>query len=110
MVPVVILRSRKDVFQWSEIHPGVGMDQYSMYGNKNDVNIENCCRKSENIQRNKGHGPGEKYVHKMGTATCQPVHAFCRVVDGVETPEVYTGMEKAVCPVLKEICSKESEE
>ena len=49
MVPMVVLWSGENVLQGTEIYPGIGMDQYRMYGNKNDVYVENSGGKSKNV-------------------------------------------------------------
>ena len=57
-----------------------------MYGNKNDINIEHRCRKTQHIQRNKRHGAGEEYVDKVRAAAGQPVHILRGMMDRMEAP------------------------
>ena len=85
-MPVVVLRGSEQVFQKAKINTGIRMDQHCVDGYKNNVYIKNSRWKAKYIQWDKGHRPGEKYIHKMGAATGKPIHILCRMVDRVETP------------------------
>lgn len=65
VVPVVVLRRGKNIFQETEVDTCVGMNKHGMNGHENNVRIESDLREAENVQRNKGHGTGDKDVHKM---------------------------------------------
>ncbi|MNT54016.1 hypothetical protein D3C72_1911460 [compost metagenome] len=85
------------------------MYKHCMNGYKNNVYIKNGRRKAQNIQGNESHGSCKKYIYKMGTATCQPIHTFCRMVYGVKPPQGYTRVKKTMCPILEKVCGKKSQ-
>ena len=86
MMPMMVLRSSKYVFQESKINAGIRMYQNCVDGYKNNVYVKNCGRKTQDVQRDEGHSSGKEYIHKMGAATCQPIHTFCRMMYGVKSP------------------------
>ena len=86
MVPVMVLWGCKNVFYKTEIDPGICVNEHRMDGDENNVNVKNCGGKAKNIERNKCHCPGKKYVDEMGPATRQPIHIVGRMMNGMETP------------------------
>ena len=65
MVPMMVLWRCKNILDETEVNPGIGMNQYGVNGDKNDVNIEYRGRKSEYIQWDERHGPCKKYINKV---------------------------------------------
>lgn len=67
MVPVMVLGGSNNILQEAKVDAGVGMDEHGMDGHEDDISIESDLGKPKHIQGNKGHGPGDKDIYKMGS-------------------------------------------
>lgn len=110
MMPVVVLRRHKDVFQKAEIDVGVGMNQHRLKGDEDHVNDHDVSGEARDEDGNKTKGSGHKDVNEMQPRGRQPVQRFDRMMDGMEPPQHAMVMKKSVHRVLRQICEKQGAE
>src|SRR5690348_8620187 len=100
MVPVVKARGDENFFEKLQPPAEVCMHERGIDVDQEDVGMHRGIGESENIHRDDGEAAEGEDFKKMHARSCHPVHAFCRVVHGVKSPEPWEFMKCAMNPVL----------